>query len=153
MKILFKYNYQDELKIYYPYATSLTAFKQGISDFPDNTTNFEEEKILAQYLSSMPKVGFSAHLYQCLHSLDIQKSLTEVSSHEYIANIVNGSYIEITYAFGFDDSEDEDYAPWFILPCKEVAYALDKWRDFIQKEISPEYSEIIDTEDVYKEAG
>ena len=95
MKIMFKYNYRDELKIYYPYATSLTAFKQGVSDFPNNTTDFEEEKILAQYLSSMPKIGFSTQLYQYLHNLKTQQPFIEVSSHEYIAGIVNINHIEI----------------------------------------------------------
>ena len=152
MKIMFKYNYQNELKIYYPYATSLTAFRQKVSDFPNNTTDFEKEKVLAQYLSDMPKIGFSAHLYQCLHKLDDQQSFVEVSSSTYVAGIVNINHIEITYAFGsHDDPKDEDYAPWFIFPCKEVAYALDRWRNFIQREIDPEYSEIIDTEDVYKD--
>ena len=151
MKIMFKYNYRDELKIYYPYATSLTAFKQGVSDFPNNTTDFEEEKILAQYLSSMPKIGHSTRLYQYLYDLNTQQTFIDVRSSTYIAGIVNINHIEITYAFGYDDPKDEAYVPWFIFSCKEVAYALDKWRDFIQREIDPEYSEIIDTEDVYKE--
>ena len=150
MKLMFKYNYQKVLKIYYPYATSLTAFQQKVSDFPDNTTNFEEEKILAQYLSSMPKIGNSTRLHRYLHDLNSQQSFIDIRSNTYIAGIINCNYIEITYAFGSDELEDEDYMPWFILPCKEVAYALDRWRNFIQREIDPKFSEIINTEDAYK---
>ena len=50
-----------------------------------------------------------------------------------------------------DDPDDENYKPPLILPRKEVAYAVEKWIEFLKKEINPEYSEIIDTEDVYKE--
>ena len=49
-----------------------------------------------------------------------------------------------------DDPDDENYKPPLILPRKEVAYAVEKWIAFLKKEIDPDYSEMIDTKDVYK---
>ena len=56
----------------------------------------------------------------------------------------------MSFIMDSDDPDDENYKPPLILPRKEVAYAVEKWIAFLKKEIDPDYSEMIDTKDVYK---
>ncbi len=72
-----------------------------------------------------------------------------IGSEVWDAEIV-GDEVQMRFVFASEDPEDEDYQPLLILPRKEVAYAVDKWLAFLQREIDPDYSEIIDTEEAYR---
>ena len=73
-----------------------------------------------------------------------------VGSEAWGADII-GDKVEMYFNFSSEDPNDEDYAPVLILSRREVAYAAAKWVKFLEREFDPEYSEIIDTEDVYRE--
>ena len=103
--------------------------------YPSGDSDFEEEKILGMYLSNID-LRFVKEKY--------------IGSESWDAEII-GDKVEMRFAFAEDDPNDEDYAPILTLPRREVAYAAAKWVKFLEREFDPEYSEIIDTEDAYRE--
>ncbi len=72
-----------------------------------------------------------------------------ISTEGWDAEIV-GDEVQMRFAFASEDPEDEDYQPILFLPRKEVAYAMEKWLAFLQRDIDPNYSEIIDTKEAYR---
>ena len=148
MKFLFRYDYFNSLDMYFPHAYSFHSIKNKVINYPMGDSCFEEERILSLYLDCFRTSKDAQDVLDMLND----KNIIEESphTHEWFANII-GDVVNMKTVSASDNPNDVDYEPWLTLPRKEVAYALDKWRNFIQREIDPEYSEIIDTEDVYKE--
>jgi len=151
MKLFFGRYFSESISCnpyYKPYCNSYNAKILGLNSDPDGSTNFEKEKILAAYLSDMYTLRISQHELNNFNNPTIQNK--DGGSEAWWANI-RGDTVEMSFIMDSDDPDDENYKPPLILPRKEVAYAVEKWIEFLKKEINPEYSEIIDTEDVYKE--
>lgn len=148
MRLKFWYIYIEAWNEYIPDATSYYALQKCVSANPDGTSKFEEEKILGCFLSNGRYLDFLYPVLKDLTNLNIQYK--DGGSEAWWANI-RGDTVEMSFIMDSDDPDDENYKPPLILPRKEVAYAVEKWIEFLKKEINPKYSEIIDTEDVYKE--
>ncbi len=147
MKLIYEYWFNPIYNQHEPICLSYEANKRNLPSEPDHTTDFEEERILAALL------GNSDSLYSALFAKDKLKNPSVkrqlISTEGWDAEIVDNE-VQMRFAFASDDPEDEDYQPLLILPRKEVAYAMDKWLAFLQREVDPNYSEIIDTEEAYR---
>ena len=146
MKLLFENWFCNGLSEYRKICLSYNSNERNLPSEPDYTTDFEEERILASFLSNTD--SDSAQFARGkLFSPFVKQEF--IGSEVWDAEIV-GDEVQMRYAFASEDPEDEEYEPLLILPRKEVAYAMDKWLAFLQREIDPDYSEIIDTEEAYR---
>ena len=148
MKLLFRHLYIESWHRYIPDAISYHAVQYKVDGYPSGDSDFEEEKILGTYLSDVNWMEFAHSVAGKLNSSFVKERI--ISSESWDAEII-GDKVEMRFTFAEDDPNDEDYAPILILPRREVAYAAAKWVKFLEREFDPEYSEIIDTEDVYRE--
>ncbi|WP_225748559.1 DUF5376 family protein [Eikenella sp. Marseille-P7795] len=114
---------------------------------PDHTTDFEEERILAALLGNSDSLYSAPFAKDKLNNPSVKRQL--ISTEGWDAEIV-GDEVQMRFAFASEDPEDEDYQPILFLPRKEVAYAMEKWLAFLQRDIDPNYSEIIDTKEAYR---
>lgn len=133
MKIIFEYHlYQHENKL---------------SDIcmPMNINN-EKEKILCGYLDDCACVRLVGLFLDSLYDRTLQKD--DISTEAWEA-MINGDMVEMNFEF-LSEEEKEDKDNILLIPRKELAYALEKWKVFLQREPEADYQEIIDTEDVYK---
>ena len=147
MKLYFWQRLSEAWGIYVPSARSYQAIKYNLDGYPSGDSDFEEEKILGMYLSNID-LRFARLVFTDLNSPLVKEKY--IGSESWDAEII-GDKVEMRFAFAEDDPNDEDYAPILTLPRREVAYAAAKWVKFLEREFDPEYSEIIDTEDVYRE--
>lgn len=147
MKLIYKYWFSEVSKQYELHCLSYESKKRNLPSDPDYTTDFEEERILAAFLSNTDSVYAAQFARGKLFSQFVKQEF--IGSEVWDAEIV-GDEVQMRDAFASEDPEDEDYQPLLILPRKEVAYAMDKWLAFLQREVDPDYSEIIDTEEAYR---
>ena len=147
MKLRFWQRYSKGWHEYVPDAISYHAMEYKVDGYPSGDSDFEEEKILGMYLSNID-LRFARLVFMDLNSPFVKEKY--IGSESCDAEII-GDKVEMRFAFAEDDPNDEEYAPILTLPRREVAYAAAKWVKFLEREFDPEYSEIIDTEDVYRE--
>ena len=148
MKLLFRYIHIEDWNEYIPQAISYHAVQYKVDGYPSGDSDFEEEKILGMYLSQVNWMEFARSVAGKLNSSFVKEGI--VGSEAWGADII-GDKVEMYFNFSSEDPNDEDYAPVLILPRREVASAAAKWVKFLEREFDPKYSEIIDTEDVYRE--
>ncbi|MBH5329510.1 DUF5376 family protein [Eikenella sp. S3360] len=146
MKLIFRIIYAEPWKRYITQAISYHAVKYKVDGYPVGDSDFEEEKILGMYLHDLKMIDVVKSI---LHKLKKPLAKTGlVGSESWYAEIIDDK-VKMQFGFASEDPEDEDYQPILFLPRKEVAYAMEKWLAFLQRDIDPNYSEIIDTEEAY----
>ncbi|MBH5329615.1 DUF5376 family protein [Eikenella sp. S3360] len=147
MKLIFRNIYSEGWKEYMHDAISYHAVKDKFDGYPAGDSDFEEEKMLGIYLYELRMIDVVKSI---LHKLKNPLAKTGlVGSESWYAEIIDDK-VKMQFAFASEDPEDEDYQPILFLPRKEVAYAMGKWLAFLQRDIDPNYSEIIDTEEAYR---
>ena len=102
---------------------------------------FLDEIFLSSYLDDLD-LRMSKWVLEKLKNKNINND--DISSQGWEAFIENDQVL-ITYIF----NNEKD--PVAIINREEIIYALEKWKKFLEKEITdPSYKEIIDTDDLYK---
>ena len=140
MKLVFKYKHYDNM--YSKGYTKICISYKEINEVSIVTEKkFLDEIFLSSYLDDL-YLRMSKWVLEKLKNKNINND--DISSQGWEAFIENDQVL-ITYIF----NNEKD--PVAIINREEIIYALEKWKKFLEKEITdPSYKEIIDTDDLYK---
>ncbi|RRD37704.1 hypothetical protein EII29_11030 [Leptotrichia sp. OH3620_COT-345] len=150
MKLIFEYvrhkNWETESYTKECDSFRIPSYIAEKMDYSDYMTivlrnNILDETFLANYLGTVD-LGLAEYVLDKLKDKSIDDS--DIGSQGWEAYIENDK-VMITVMFSTEDDEK------VYIDRKEVTYAMLKWKKFLERKFdSPNYQEIINTEDVYK---